>query len=206
MLSELFLENGNRVIAVEPNDDMRAACERLIPIWPRLAVTKATAEQTTLDDASVDMIAVGRAFHWFHHEEAAPEFRRILKPSHWIVLVSNARVRDASPISADYERILSEHGLDYAANRGRYEIAPHIEAFFAGGEVLRDEIPGEQALTLEQLLGQTQSLSVAPTPGHPQHESIQAALRSFFDQWQHNGVVTMKTLCKIVCGRFSSQS
>src|SRR5580692_9769748 len=63
MLAELFLENGNAVIAVEPNDDMRAACERLAGLWPGLTVKKAAAEATGLKDASVDFIAVGRAFH-----------------------------------------------------------------------------------------------------------------------------------------------
>src|SRR5579872_2324278 len=29
MLAEVFLENGNRVFAVEPNADMRAVCEEL---------------------------------------------------------------------------------------------------------------------------------------------------------------------------------
>ena len=33
-LSELFLENGNKVLAVEPNDEMRAAARRLLGEHP----------------------------------------------------------------------------------------------------------------------------------------------------------------------------
>jgi ubiquinone/menaquinone biosynthesis C-methylase UbiE len=65
MLAELFLEYGNAVVAVEPNDDMRSACERLASLWPGLTVRKATAEITGLKDASVDFVVVGRAFHCF---------------------------------------------------------------------------------------------------------------------------------------------
>jgi hypothetical protein len=118
------------------------------------------------------------------------------------VLVSNSRVRDDSPISLAYEALLREHGTDYAANRERYEIAPKIDAFFAGGELFREEIYGEQRLTVEELVGQTQSLSVTPAPGHEKYEGMQSALRRFFSEWGQDGVVWIKTVCRVACGRF----
>ncbi len=203
MLAEIFLEHGNAVVAVEPNDDMRGACERLTTVWPGLTVKKATAEATGLGDASVDMIAVGRAFHWFDHEKTAKEFRRILRAGGWVVLVTNSRVRDDSPVSVAYEAMLREHGTDYAANRERYEIAAKVDAFFAGGELFREEIVSEQRLTLEELIGQTQSLSVTPGLEHPKYGEMQEALREFFVRWQVDGVVVMKTSCRVACGRFA---
>jgi ubiquinone/menaquinone biosynthesis C-methylase UbiE len=204
MLAELFLENGNRVIAVEPNAEMREACERSRERYTGLTVVAAAAEATTLEGASVDFVVVGRAFHWFDHEKTAKEFRRILRPGGWVVLVSNSRVRDESPQSLAYEAMLREHGTDYAENRERYEIAPKVEAFFAGGELCREEIRGEQRLTLEELVGQTQSLSVTPEPGHAKYEGMQGALREFFAKWQGDGVVAMSTVCRVACGRFGS--
>ena len=206
MLAELFLQNGNAVVAVEPNDEMRAACERLAAAWPGLTVKGGTAEQTGLENASVDFIAVGRAFHWFDLERTRPEFQRILKPAGWVVLASNSRVRDDSPISQAYEGVLREYGTDYAANRERYEIAPKVDAFFAGGELFREEIAGEQRLSLEELIGQTQSLSVTPPPDHPKYEGMQKSLREFFAQWQKDGVVTIRTMCRIAWGRFAPAS
>jgi ubiquinone/menaquinone biosynthesis C-methylase UbiE len=203
MLAELFLEHGNAVIAVEPNDDMRAACEKLGSAWPGLTIKKGTAEATGLEEASVDLVSVGRAFHWFNQEKTAKEFRRILKPKGWLALVSNSRLRDESPLSLDYEALLREHGTDYEANRERYDVAPRVDAFFASGQLIREEVHGEQRLTLKELVGQTQSLSVTPEPGHEKYERMQAALREFFAKWQADGVVVMKTVCKITCGRFS---
>jgi precorrin-6B methylase 2 len=60
MLAELFLEAGHRVMAVEPNDEMLAACRELAARCPVLEVVKGSAEGTALPDASVDLIAVGR--------------------------------------------------------------------------------------------------------------------------------------------------
>jgi SAM-dependent methyltransferase len=167
MLAKLFLENGNAVIAVEPNDEMRGACERLASAWPGLIVKKGAAEATGLEDASVDFVAVGRAFHWFNHEKTGKEFRRILRPGGWVALVSNSRVRDESPQSLAYETLLREHGTDYSENRERYEIAPKVDAFFAGGELFREDISGEQRLTLEDLVGTDVALSILSTASQP---------------------------------------
>jgi SAM-dependent methyltransferase len=204
MLSELFLEHGNAVIAIEPNDDMRGVCEKLASAWPGLTVKKATAEDTGLEEGSVDFVAAGRAFHWFNVVLTAKEFRRILRPGGWVVVASNSRVRDDSPMSLAYEALLREHGTDYEANRERYEIDGRMKAFFAGGEMFREEIYAEQKLTLEELVGQTQSLSVTPEPGHAKYEGMQEALRAFFARWQADGVVEMKTVCRVACGRFAS--
>jgi ubiquinone/menaquinone biosynthesis C-methylase UbiE len=204
MLSELFLEHGNAVVAIEPNDDMRSSCERLATAWPGLTVKKATAEDTGLEDASVDFIAVGRAFHWFDHEKTRREFQRILRPEGWVTLVNYSRERDDSPQSVAYETMLREHGTDYAENYERYEIAPKVDAFFAGGELFREEVWGEQSLTLEELVGQAQSLSVTPSPGHPRYEGMQQALRRFFAKWQVDGAVVMRTVCRVAGGRFKS--
>jgi ubiquinone/menaquinone biosynthesis C-methylase UbiE len=204
MLAELFLEHGNAVVAIEPNDDMRAGCERLASLWPGLSAVKATAEATGLDDASMDFVTAGRAFHWFDQERTKKEFRRILRPGGWVVLASNGRVRDGSPVSLAYEDMLREHGTDYAANRERYEIESRMEDFFAGGEMFREEIGGEQRLTLEALMGQTQSLSVAPEPGDAKFEGMQRALREFFDRWAADGVVAMRTVCRVAGGRLGA--
>src|SRR5277367_5195637 len=113
MLSELFLENGNAVVAIEPNDEMRAVCEQLASAWPGLTVKKATAEATGLEGASVNFVAVGRAWHWFDRDAAVAEFSRVLKGGGWVVLVSNRRYKDGSAESAAFESILAEFGKGY---------------------------------------------------------------------------------------------
>jgi ubiquinone/menaquinone biosynthesis C-methylase UbiE len=76
----VFLENGNRDLAIEPNPDMLGQLRAVFAATPQLEIIDATAEATALPDASVDLVAAGRAFHWFDKERALAEFRRILKP------------------------------------------------------------------------------------------------------------------------------
>jgi SAM-dependent methyltransferase len=198
MLAELFLENGNCVIAVEPNSEMRAACERLQGRFASLTVVAAAAEATTVADASVDFVSVGRAWHWFDRERAVMEFRRILQPGGWVVLVTNRRSKDDSAEAKAYEAILIEFGTDYRELQGEFRVYDDMSPVFAGGAVVRETIRGEQALTLEEFLGQTQSLSVAPLPGDAKYAGMQEALRDFFERFQRNGVLRMGTVCSVM--------
>ena len=64
-LSELFLANGNLVLAIEPNLEMRSAGEKYLGNQPKFESIDGTAESTTLPDRSVDFVVAGQAFHWF---------------------------------------------------------------------------------------------------------------------------------------------
>lgn len=57
--------------------------------WPQVISICAPAEQLPLDDASVDVVLVGQAWHWFDHERAIHEVRRVLRPGGWLGLVGN---------------------------------------------------------------------------------------------------------------------
>jgi len=63
-------------IAVDPDPKMLALVERT----PSLRFEVGSAEKIPLDDASVDLILVGSAYHWFSRELAVPEITRVLRP------------------------------------------------------------------------------------------------------------------------------
>lgn len=197
MLAELFLENGNRVTAVEPNAEMRAVCERLRERYSGLSVIAAAAEATTLANASVDFVSVGRAWHWFDRKQAVVEFRRILRLGGWLVLVTNRRSKDGSVEAKEYEEILMEFGTDYRELQSEYRVYDDMAPVFPEGVVVRETIRGEQMLTLEEFLGQTRSSSVAPMPGDAKYAGMQRALRDFFARFQRDEVLRMGTVCSV---------
>ena len=89
-LTRLLTATGADVVAVEPVAGMRATFRELLPEIPLLA---ATAEALPLRDRTLDAITVAQAWHWFDHERAASEMRRVLKPGGWLGLTWNARLR-----------------------------------------------------------------------------------------------------------------
>ena len=197
MLAEIFLQNGNAVFAVEPNAEMRARCERVLSDHARLRIPDAVDEATGLTDAGVDMVAVGRVFHWFDRDRALLEFRRIPTPGGWVVLITNRRAPGGTEQSSEFEGTLLEHGLDYATIRQGYRNYESLRPF-GDGEIVKVKLPGEQRLTLQEFLGQTQLLSVSPMEGHGKYEAMQGALRGFFTKWSRDGVLRLETVCSVL--------
>ncbi|MGC2330281.1 MAG: class I SAM-dependent methyltransferase [Candidatus Acidiferrales bacterium] len=200
MLAELFLENGNRVFAAEPNADMRAACEELVERYLGLTCVDGTAEDTRLADRSVDFVAVGRALHWFDQEKCRPEFVRILRERGWVVLASQGPHTRTEPVIREFQTILKEHGLDYARLRHRYDIENAARRFFAECEFQEAEFPAVEEMTYDELEGFVLSLSITPQPGHPGFPPMQEALRQYFARHEFAGKVRMPMTCKIHFG------
>ena len=115
--SVLFLKNGNVVFGVEPNEAMRAAAVEYLNEFPNFKPVTATAENTTLDEHSVDVVLAGQAFHWFDLDKTKKEFKRILKPGGHIVLMWNERQLDTTPFLVEYEQLLLKYGRDYEVVR-----------------------------------------------------------------------------------------
>lgn len=204
MLSEVFLSNSNPVIAVEPNDEMRASCEHLQHTSPRLTIRNATAEATGLPDASVDIVAAGRAIHWFDIPRALTEFRRILQPDGWMVIVSLGRDKEETPQSRDFEQLLTDHGTDFKYIRAGYRIHENLHELFAADHH-HSETDGQQQLDWETFLGQTNSLSVVPQAPDPRAETFHRHLRDYFNTYSSNGILTAPTKCWIDAGHLSKQ-
>ncbi len=71
IFTRMLLENGNRVLGIEPNPAMRKAGEEFLSAYPGFASLGGSAEATSLPDHSVDMITAAQAAHWFDRQEGA---------------------------------------------------------------------------------------------------------------------------------------
>lgn len=85
-LTAALVAAGHRVVAVEPDEEMRAI---LSARMTEVDVVAATAERTGLPAASADAVVAGAAFHWFERGRALPEIARILRPRGTLGLLGN---------------------------------------------------------------------------------------------------------------------
>lgn len=76
---------GPRVVAVEPVDAMRAVVGHIAP------AVAGVAEALPIRSASVDLVTVGQAFHWFDAPVALAEIGRVLKLGGTMALLWNER-------------------------------------------------------------------------------------------------------------------
>jgi ubiquinone/menaquinone biosynthesis C-methylase UbiE len=115
-----LVELGLDVTAVEPDPEMRAELERLVPSATSLA---GQAERIPLLAAGVDAVFVGQAFHWFDVPAAMTEIARVLRPGG--VLVPMWNYEDESvPWVAEFGK-LGRTGVSRAWTDGNQEPATH---------------------------------------------------------------------------------
>ena len=202
MLSDVFLGNGNRVLALEPNPEMRFACAQLHAGEARLTVHNGTAENTGLEAASVDMVSVGRATHWFDRPRALEEFRRILRPGGWIAIAGLGRRTDARAENQALEALLREFSSDGKPTHLTYQVYEELDAAFVGGRFRKQEIPHEVHLPWHQLRGLTLSLSHAPLQGAPEFPAFEERLHALFGQFEQDGLFTLATRYWLAVGQF----
>jgi SAM-dependent methyltransferase len=193
ILARLFLDNGNRVIAVEPNDEMRRAGELLLSGHGRFESVTGTAEATTLPQNSVDLIAAGQAFHWFDAEAAKKEFARVLRPGGRTVLVWNDRRKHGALFQGAYEKLLQTFASDYAeVEHGRKRSLENIRGFFAPTPVHKATFDNRQVLNYEGLLGRLRSSSYVPAQGQSGHSEMLDELERIFRERENGGRVVME--------------
>jgi SAM-dependent methyltransferase len=156
------------VVAVEPNDAMRA----LIADGEVLA---GAAEAIPLADASVDAVFVGEAFHWFEASAAIAEIARVLRPRGGLAIVWVHWWETEPPLPDAALDLLREPWERFAAQRN-----PPWDRRFAGTpfEPLRYE-RFEDAIVLDpdallELYSTTSSLAALP---HDERKELFARVR-----------------------------
>lgn len=188
--SKLFLDGGYRVIAVEPNEPMRKAAEQWLGDNERFRTIEGHATATRLDAASVDLITVAQAFHWFDQAATRAEFQRILKPSGLVAIIWNSRRLVGTPFLEGYEALLREYGTDYTSVAERYGDEPQMRAWFGAGYLGMGRFDHGQLLDFDGVRGRLMCSSYAPRAGHPQHEPMMHALRELFDSCAVDGHIS----------------
>jgi len=202
LLSELFLTNGNRVPGVEPNDDMRNFAENILVKFPRFLSVRGTAEHTSLEGASIDLVSVGQALHWFDCEVSSREFARILKTNGHVCIVYNDR-NNQDPFMREYDQIVSRYARD-RANVPNIDDA-YLSGFFRKGKYSKFSLPNEQLLDFEGLLGRMTSASYMPNPSdEEQFALLRKDVARIFKTYEKRGKVRMLYDTAVFLGKILS--
>lgn len=170
--ARLLADRGVRVLAIEPNADMRLSATP----HERVAFLAGTAEAIPLDNASIDLVTSFQAFHWFDFTKSLQEFRRILKPGGRLALVWSLWDQNDS-VSKNYTRLIYKSSEDQerqaqpkpsvktVIKRLRYQLfwrglwLPYFVDF------QRREFKFNQQLDLVGLIGLAHSQGFTPTGG-----------------------------------------
>jgi SAM-dependent methyltransferase len=200
ILSRLLLDFGCDVFAIEPNPDMRAGAERQLAAEPRFHSIDARAEATTLPGASVDFVTAGQSFHWFDAAAARAEFRRILKPGGWVVLIWNERLVTEGFLS-EYEDLLRRLSTDYGRVDHRRIDSAEIARFFEHDSWRTASFPNHQDFNWDGIRGRLLSSSYAPLPGSTNYAPMMEELEAIFTKYRQERQVKLLYETKMYVGQ-----
>lgn len=189
IFTQLLLEQGCDVYAIEPNQAMREGAEQPLSRYKNFHSLNGTAENTLLTENFADIITVATAFHWFKIKETKKEFQRILKPQGWVVLLWNVRDQKSSPLLRDYEQLLIKYAIDYSKHFAEKSGDEERDAFFGDNKINSAMFSYAQYFDFTGLQGRLLSTSYAPTPEHPHYQPMLSELKIIFDKYQKNGQV-----------------
>ncbi len=167
---------GARLTAVDVSEEMIAR------VWPATAVSHGARairgdwRALPLEDASVDAVTVGAAFHWFDERAARAEIRRVLRPPGVLGLLGNAF--DASaPWVARVREILGPPAIQ---RPGHWPSVEDLGEDYA--EIEDREFPHEQRVdraSLRDLASSRSSLALMP---EAQRQGVLASLDRLWEQ------------------------
>jgi ubiquinone/menaquinone biosynthesis C-methylase UbiE len=122
--TELAVRGAN-VIGLDISPQQIAAAEsvaRARGVADRCRFVVASAENTGLPDASIDLVLALQCWHWFQRERALAEAQRVLRPGGLMVLASFDYLPHRSAIAAATEALILRHNPTWpmAGFRGIY--------------------------------------------------------------------------------------
>lgn len=199
-LSEELVYQGIRTVAIEPNPDMFQVLEAKSATTSLLTAVQATAEDSTLPDASMSLITAGQSFHWFDQRRFREECRRVLRPGGRVALLWNSRRRE-DPFTQATADVFRRHISDFPGFSGDHKVSEQdFDAFFEPDGYEYREFAHDQMLTVDEFLGRNLSATYAPREGDPAHAPLIADLRRLFDEHREDDVVRFPLTTRLFLG------
>ncbi len=115
------------IIAVEPNDAMRANGMKRSMHCEDVSWVEGTGENTLQPDAYFDLVTFGSSFNVCDRDKALQESKRILKPGGWFACMWNHRDLD-DQIQSTVENIIKQNVPNYGYGSRREDQLGILEA------------------------------------------------------------------------------
>jgi SAM-dependent methyltransferase len=170
-LTAVLLDEGHRVVAIEPLEPLRA---KLTAALPTVQALQGHAEQIPLPDCCADAVLVGQAFHWFDIEPALEEIARVLRPGGTLGLLWNFRDRSQAWMR-DLAALASQDGLPEDWTR-EFEMLASIAA------VERRDFELVHRVDRDTLVALVSTWSIVASLAEPEREQMLGQVRRLWDR------------------------
>ncbi len=182
IFTRLLAARGLDVVGIDPNEDMLAQARA--EGGPRYG--RGEAHATGLADASVALVTVAQAFHWFELDAALDELARVLGAGGSVAAIYNLRAE--CTFLRDYDRLLRRFSREHGVLESWESTLREIERHPRVAAPRRRELAHAQAFDLEGLRGRAWSSSYVYR-GVSDRDGFDAALAELFAAHARGGRV-----------------
>ena len=198
--AEYLLEKGSEVFCVEPNDDMRSEAENVLGRYIKFHSVKGGAEDTTLGDASVDIITTAQAFHWFDVKKFRQECTRIIRDNGIAALVWNVRDIDDN-VNKELYAIFKKYCPDFKGFSGGIKRDDERIAEFFGGKYERVSFDAPIYYDRDKFISRCLSGSYSLKKGDCAYSEYISAVNDVFDKFSKDRIVKLGNKSVAYIGR-----
>jgi SAM-dependent methyltransferase len=132
---------------------------------------------------------------------AMREFKRVLRPGGWVVVVASGRTELGREANEAFTGLLQQFSGDAMLRGNAYQVYSGLNRFFESNALHHYERGSEMRLDWEHLRGMALSLSHAPRVDDPRFPKFESLLRDYFDRYQKDGMLTLESRCWLNAGR-----
>ena len=191
IFSRLLIEQGSFVYCVEPNEDMRRVAEQDLSEYKNFVSVNAPAENTGLQDNSVDFITAAQAAHWFDREAFKAECRRVLKPGGKVAIIWNMRDFESEIVRKDYA-IREKYCVDRKGLGDGSGLSKNTPDYFFADKICEMKIfRNDLQFDRENFIGRNLSASYAPREDTDpeKYHGLVRELGELFDEYNIDGIL-----------------
>jgi SAM-dependent methyltransferase len=182
LVTRFLVGLGADVVAIEPDDDMRAVLERETP---GALVRPGVAEDLPVPDASAGVAIVSSAWHWFEQPAATLELARVLVDGGRAFVMGNG-FSERHQWFEDWARIHNPGGRSWE-RRHAVDAGADLEVAFTDVEAF--EIDWTWRRTLDELMGMFATYSAVITASPEERARMEREVRALIEAEAPSGTV-----------------
>lgn len=177
-LTLMLAARGLDVVAVEPNDAMRANGIKRTKKFTKVRWHEGTGEATGQAAQAFNMVTFGSSFNVCDRQQALKETARILKPRGWFACMWNHRQLDG-PIQAQIEAIIKARVSGYGYGTRREDQTAVIDASGLFGPVVHLDSRVMHEQTIEECVEAWRSHATLERQAGAAFHDVVAAIESY---------------------------
>ena len=183
---QLLKYKFNKYYAVEPNIKMQE-CSINKDKKSKIIHLNNMSNKTEIPSNTIDVIFVGTAIHWFEPQSTLKEFKRILKPGGFLVLLRGSDASKAYSDVSDLYTKYREYRVKDNEMVGRYEkgMENYSDKFYT----IMSRKP--VIVSIDHFIGFILSFSVSPKKSNPIYDKFVNDVKHIYNKYKQDNGLTL---------------